>query len=68
VRKKNIIGPRIREARRRLKITQMGLAAKLQLLGVTIDRSAIAKIEFGRRPISDIEITAAAKVLNVEVT
>jgi transcriptional regulator with XRE-family HTH domain len=67
VRKKNISGPRIREARRKLGITQLGLAARLQLLGVTIDRSGIAKIESGRRPISDIEVLAVAKILKVEV-
>jgi transcriptional regulator with XRE-family HTH domain len=67
VRKKNISGPRIREARRKLGITQLGLAARLQLLGVTIDRSGIAKIELGRRPISDIEVLAVAKILKVEL-
>jgi transcriptional regulator with XRE-family HTH domain len=67
VRKKNISGPRIREARRKLGITQLGLAARLQLLGVTIDRSGIAKIESGRRPISDIEVLAVAKILKVEL-
>jgi len=64
---KNIVGPRVREARRKLKVTQSGLAAKLQLLGVTIDRSAIAKLETGRRPASDIEIAAIARVLDVDI-
>lgn len=67
VRNKNIVGPRIREARKKQKVTQLGLAAQLQLMGVTIDRSAIAKIETNRRPISDIEIAAIARILKVEI-
>ena len=43
----------------------MELAAQLQVLGITIDRSGIAKLESGRRPASDIEIAAIAKVLKV---
>jgi len=45
----------------------MELAARLQLLGITIDRSAIAKLETGRRPVSDIEVAAIAKVLKVPI-
>jgi transcriptional regulator with XRE-family HTH domain len=64
---KNIIGLNIRQARKTIQITQMDLAARLQVLGVVIDRSAIAKIETGRRPISDIEIAAISQILNVEI-
>jgi len=45
----------------------MELAARLQLLDITIDRSGIAKLELGMRPISDIEIIAIAKILNVSI-
>jgi len=67
VRAKNIVGQRVRQARKEKGIIQMALAAKLQLLGVTIDRSGIAKLETGRRPVSDIEIAAISKVLGVEI-
>ena len=67
MRKKNIIGSRVRKARKESRVTQMGLAAQLQLLGITIDRSGIAKLESGRRPASDIEIIAIAKILNVSI-
>jgi transcriptional regulator with XRE-family HTH domain len=43
------------------------MAARLQVLVVMIDRSGIAKIETGRRPVSDIEIAAIAKILDIEV-
>jgi transcriptional regulator with XRE-family HTH domain len=46
-------------------VTQIKLAAQLQLLGIKIERSGIAKLKTGRRPVSDIKITAIAKILNV---
>lgn len=67
VRRKNIVGSRVRMARKGSGITQMELAAQLQLLGITIDRSGIAKLESGRRPASDVEIVAIAKVLKVTI-
>jgi transcriptional regulator with XRE-family HTH domain len=45
----------------------MELATQLQLMGVAIDRSGIAKLESGKRPSSDIEVAAIAKVLKVSI-
>ncbi len=67
VRRKNIIGSRVRQARKKSRMTQMELAARLQLFGITIDRSGIAKLETGRRPASDIEVAAIATVLKVTI-
>lgn len=67
MRRKNIIGSRVRKARKESRLTQMELAAQLQLLGITIDRSGIAKMESGRRPASDIEVAAIAKILKVTI-
>lgn len=64
---KNIIGSRIKTARKESHMSQMGLAAKLQVMGIVIDRSAIAKVETGRRPVSDIEIAAISRILNVQI-
>jgi len=66
--RKNIVGLRVRKARRESKMTQLELAARLQLLGIRIDRSGIAKLESGRRPASDIEIAAIATVLEVPIS
>lgn len=66
--RKNIVGLSIRTARKAAGKSQMQLAADLQLLGIKIDRSTIAKLESGRRPLSDIEIIAIAKILNVSIT
>ena len=49
-------------------MSQEKLAGRLQVMGIKIDRSAIAKVETGRRPVSDIEIAAIAKTLNVQVS
>jgi len=66
--RKNIVGSRIRKARKESKVTQMELAARLQVLGIKIDRPAISKLETGSRPVTDIEIAAIAKVLKVPIS
>ena len=67
--KRNIIGSRLRQARKTAKppITQLDLVARLQLLGVSIDQSAISKIEAGQRPVFDFELAALANALKVPV-
>jgi len=69
VESKNIVGARVRQARKSAKpqITQLDLVARLQLLGMMIDQSGLSKIESGRRPVSDIEVVALAKALKVSV-
>ena len=64
---RNIAGPRIREARYRAgkKVTQLELAARLQSAGVDVSRTAISKIEAGRRPVTDVEVVAICKALDV---
>jgi len=69
VERRNIIGARIHQKRKAAKppITQLDLVARLQVLGVMIDQSALSKIESGHRPVSDIEVAAFAKALGVSV-
>jgi len=69
VEKKNIVGARVRQARRAGKpaITQLDLVARLQILGMKIDQSGISKIESGRRPVLDSEVVALADALKVSV-
>ncbi len=63
------MGPYIRQARYRAgrKITQEQLAAKLQSLGVDLDRTAISRIESGSRSVTDIEINAITVCLGEDV-
>lgn len=63
--KKNIAGHRIKEARRRLRLSQQDLAAKMQVEGVIIERDSISRIEIGTRFIPDYEIPLFAKLLHV---
>lgn len=67
--KKNIVGARVRQARRAAKpaITQLDLVARLQILGMKIDQSGISKIESERRPVLDSEVVALADALKVSV-
>ena len=65
--KKNISGKRIREARLKLQLSQIDLAAKMQLEGITIERDSISRIEIGTRFVPDYEIPLFAKVLHVSV-
>jgi ribosome-binding protein aMBF1 (putative translation factor) len=66
----NIVGKRVREARvaRTPLLSQDALSGKLAARDVTIDRAGIAKIETGRRYVSDFEVKALAKALGVKVT
>jgi transcriptional regulator with XRE-family HTH domain len=66
---KNIVGSRVKQARKGAKpqITQLDLVARLQLLGLSIDQSGLSKIENGQRPVTDIEVAALAKALKVSV-
>ena len=63
--KKNISGRRIRQARRRLSLSQADLAARLQVEGVQIERDSISRIEIGTRFVPDYELLLFAKVLGV---
>ena len=63
--KKNISGRRIRQARRRLSLSQADLAARLQVEGVQIERDSISRIEIGTRFVPDDELLLFAKVLGV---
>ena len=67
---RNVVGPRVREARYKAgrKVTQAELAARLQTFGLDMDRTAVSKIESGKRPVSDLEIVAICKALGVRVT
>ena len=72
--KNNICGKQIRIIRTGKyfknyeKISQDLLAARLQVAGLDIDRTAISKVETGKRMLKDTEIFFFARVLNVPVS
>ena len=59
------IGGNIRELREKAGFTQEMLAAKLQVSGCDITRSALAKIEVGQRHLYPDEIMLIKEILNV---
>ena len=65
--KKNICGERVHEARRKKRITQSELAAKLQVAGIIIERDSISRIEIGTRFVADYELRVLAEILGVSV-
>ena len=66
--KKNICGENIHAARRKLRLTQNDLAARLQLAGIFIERDSISRIEIGTRFVADYELRALSQILNVPVS
>ncbi len=58
------IGRNIRNIREKQNMTQETLAAKLQLGGCDITRSAVAKIEVGQRHLYPDEIVLIKEILN----
>lgn len=49
----------------RPKVSQKGLADRLQIAGLDLDKNAVQKIESGQRFVTDIELYTLAKVLGV---
>lgn len=60
------VGKNIRILREKAKLTQEQLAAKLQLGGCDITRSAVAKIEVGQRHLYPDEVILIKQILNTD--
>lgn len=65
--KKNICGLRIKEARKRRGLSQVDLAAQMQVAGIIIERDSISRIEIGTRFVPDYELPIYSKILKVDV-
>lgn len=65
--KTNIIGDRVRFFRKSKKMSQRELSIKLELMGVYVCRGSISRIEDGSRTVTDIEIYALARSLEVSI-
>lgn len=63
----NIIGAKIKEARVSAGLSQTELSEKLELMAVYTCRGSISRIENGKRAVTDIEIDAISKALNVSL-
>ena len=65
--RKNLCGNRVREARRKLHLSQTDLAAQLQIAGIIIERDSVSRVEAGTRFVADYELKALAQILKVDV-
>ena len=65
----NLCGERIKELRTASlpKLSQRGLADKMQLIGIDVDKNAIQRIESGKRFVTDIELKAFSEIFNVGI-
>ena len=63
--KNNICGKKIDHYRGKRNISQKQLADRMQRVGIDIDKNAVQRIECGKRFVTDIEISAFAKVFDV---
>lgn len=63
----NVTGKNIREIRKKQKITQDDLCARMQIMGFKLSRSDISKLENGKRFVNDIEIVGFSKALKVSI-
>ena len=65
----NISGENIARIRKskNTQLSQRALADILQLFGIDVDKNAVQRIECGKRFVTDIELVAIAKVLEVSV-
>ena len=63
----NICGKNIARIRKAAvpKMSQRALADKMQLFGIDMDKNAIQRIECGKRFVTDIEIAAFSKILDI---
>jgi transcriptional regulator with XRE-family HTH domain len=63
MKKQNVVGPKIRQARSALDLTQEELAARCEVYGWKLSRGTLAKIEAQVRCVSDAEIYFLARAL-----
>ena len=65
----NLCGKNVARLRLALrpKLSQRGLADRLQVAGLDLEKNAVQRIESGQRFVTDIELRTLAEVLNVSV-
>lgn len=64
---RNIVDSRVTEARSSAGMLQKDLLARFQVAGVEISHPALSLLEGQERLVSDIDLKALSKILNVDV-
>ena len=67
--KNNLCGENVYRIRKSKlpRLSQRGLADRLQLYGMDVDKNAVQRIECGKRFVTDIELLALARALDVDL-
>jgi len=67
---RNLVGDRVRKARLACQppVTQDDLAGRLAARGISMDQTAVSRIENRTRYVMDYEVAAVAKALRVPVS
>lgn len=65
--KQNMIGLNVAKRRVELKMSQQKLSNMLELYGVYVCRGSVSRIEDYSRTVTDIELYAISKVLNIGI-
>ena len=58
----NIVGTKVAEIRKGMKISQRELADRLVSAGLLVDKNAVQRMESGQRFVTDIELIYISKV------
>ena len=65
--KKNVIGKKLREIRKKKGYSQEALAAKMQVMAINIDQQAVSKIEHNRRLVLDYDLKGFCEALDIGI-
>lgn len=63
----NICGEKVAALRMERGLSQRQLADMLQLMGLTVDKNAIQRIEAGKRFVTDIELVYLSRLFEVSL-
>ncbi len=64
---KNLIGDKVREFRKKRKMSQQDVANMLEVYAVYICRGSISRIEDKSRTVTDIELMGLSKIFHVSI-
>ena len=64
---KNIIGPKVKELRKKNGLSQQQLSAKLETMAIYVCRGSISRIEDQSRTVTDLELYGLAQVFGVSI-
>lgn len=63
--KRNIVGKKVEEKRKKMGLKQKEFLAQLQINGIDMSASALSKVEGQHRIVTDKELSAIADVLDI---